>query len=174
MTLRGIDETDIRILQALQEDGRMHNKNIAARAGIAPSTCLDRLRRLRSEGVLLGVRPEVSPTALGAGLEAMVRVQLDRPSRAQAMALREYLLDLPEVVTLYEVAERVGFLLHVAVRNPAHLQATLYDALGSRPEVAALETALLLGMERCEAPIYRGPDHLVEQPRRTLAPGSQP
>ncbi len=163
MTLRGIDEIDIGILQALKEDGRIQNKKIARRVGIAPSTCLDRLRRLRSEGVLLGVRPEVSLTALGTGLEAMVRVQLDRPSREQAMALREYVLALPEVVTLYELAGRVGFLLHIAVRNPAHLQATLYDALGSRPEVAALETSVLLGMERCEAPIYRGPDDRIEQ-----------
>jgi AsnC-type helix-turn-helix domain len=49
-----IDELDSAIVGALQDDASLQNKDLAARLGIAASTCLERVRRLHRQGVLRG------------------------------------------------------------------------------------------------------------------------
>ena len=67
-----LDRTDCEILAELQKNARLSNKELAARIGLAPSSCLERVRRLASAGVLRGYHAQVDPGALGIGLEAMV------------------------------------------------------------------------------------------------------
>ena len=148
MALHGLDRIDGDILELLQTEARMPNKEVAERVGVAPSTCLERIRRLVDEGVVLGFRAEVSPRALGAEVQALVSVRLKVRSRQATDAFFRYALDLPEVVAAYHTAGPLDFVLHVAVRDTEHLRAATLDALGSRPEVAHTETSLLLCAER--------------------------
>ena len=76
------DRTDFEILRLLRKNARIPNKDLAARVGVAPSTALERVRRLREAGVLLGYHAEIAPAAVGIGLQAMVDVRLARHSRA--------------------------------------------------------------------------------------------
>ena len=71
-----MDRIDNAILGFLQNDGRMSNKELAAAVGLAPSSCLERVRRLQERGILTGFRAVVSPTHLGIGLQAFVSVRL--------------------------------------------------------------------------------------------------
>ena len=49
-----LDEIDHKILETLQNDARLSNKELAASVGLAPSSCLERVRRLKNNGVLKG------------------------------------------------------------------------------------------------------------------------
>ena len=71
-----MDRIDDAILGALQNDGRMSNKELAAQVGLAPSSCLDRVRRLHERGVIRGYHAEVDPGAMKIGLQAFVFVRL--------------------------------------------------------------------------------------------------
>ena len=64
-----LDRTDLRILAELEENGRLTNAALAARVGIAESTCVQRVRALREGGVITRFRAEVDPTALGLGIK---------------------------------------------------------------------------------------------------------
>ena len=141
--MRALDLTDCRILEALQADARLSNKELAARVGIAPSTCLERVRRLERSGVLRGAHAEVDPKALGVGLQAIVAVRLARHSRDRVEAFREHALALPEVVGLFHMAGANDFLVHVAVRDAEHLREFALEAFTNRPEVARIETGLI-------------------------------
>ena len=59
------DRIDDAILTALQNNARLTNKELAGRVGLAPSSCLERVRRLQQRGVLQGYRALVDPKALG-------------------------------------------------------------------------------------------------------------
>lgn len=148
MALHGLDRIDGEILDILQGQARTPNKEIAERVGIAPSTCLDRVRRLMDEGVLLGFRGEVSPQAMGANVQALVSIRLAGRDREKTEAFSRYVLDLQEVVAVYYTAGPFDLILHVAVRDAQHLRDWSMDSLGTRAEVAHTETALLLHVER--------------------------
>jgi DNA-binding Lrp family transcriptional regulator len=138
-----LDRTDRRILAELQNDARLSNKELAARAGLAPSSCLERVRRLSRRGVLRGFHADIDPAALGAGLQALVGVKLQRHSLAAVRSVRGHLLSLPELVAMYHLGGTSDFLLHVAVRDVSHLRDFIVDALTTRPEVAHVETSLI-------------------------------
>ena len=138
-----LDRIDFEILAALQKNARLANKELAARVGLAPSTCLVRVRRLVKVGALRGFHAEVAPQALGIGLQALIFVRLVRHSRRTVDAFRKHALSLRETLGLYHVAGQHDFLVHVGVRDADHLRDLGLDAFTTRKEVARLETHLI-------------------------------
>src|ERR1700759_4192048 len=67
-----LDEADHKILRILAADARTPNNVLAAQVGVAPSTCLLRVRRLQDAGVIRGFRAELAPEALGRPLQALL------------------------------------------------------------------------------------------------------
>ena len=141
--MRPIDRIDAVILDALQNNGRLSNKELAAKAGIAPSTCLERVRRLAEEKILVGFHAEVAPKAMGVGLMAMIAVRLTEHNRELVDAFRDHVATLDAVVAVYHMAGVNDFLLHVAVRDADHLRDLALTAFTTRAEVAHIETALI-------------------------------
>jgi len=150
-----LDRTDCAILRELQKNARTQNKTLADRVGIAESTCLQRVRRLREQGVIDGYHAALRPEALGIGLQAMVSVQLESHSRSIVESFRESMRNRPEVVALYHLGGRTDFLLHVAVRDPEHLRDLILSAFTEREAVKQVETSLVFEREEMdEWPIY--------------------
>ena len=143
-----MDRIDFAILDALQNDARLSNKELAAGVGLAPSSCLARVRRLVADGRLRGFHAEVSPEALGITIQAMIAVRLRVHSRATFDSFGEHLRGLPEAVAVYHLAGRDDFLLHVAVRDTQHLRDLVMEQFASRSEVEHVETALIFDHHR--------------------------
>lgn len=138
-----LDRIDFAIIDALQNDARTSNKELAAAVGLAPSSCLERVRRLEGLGVFQGFHARVSDEALGIGVEAMIDVQLTQHSRELVDRFVEYALGVEEVVGVYHITGPRDFVLHVAVRDGDHLRDLLLDRFTTRPEVSRLETHIL-------------------------------
>ncbi len=73
-----LDDTDIRLLERLQDDAGLSNQDLAAAVHVSPATALRRVRRLTDGGVIERRLTLLSNDKLGAGLQALVEVQLDR------------------------------------------------------------------------------------------------
>lgn len=138
-----LDRIDLTLVELLQKNARLTNKELAARVDLSPSSCLERVRRLNASGVFRGHHADVNPDALGLGLQAMIMVSLAQHSRKHVQAFRTHLLALREVVAIYHVGGSHDFLIHVAVRDAHHLRDLALDAFTSRPEVGRMETALI-------------------------------
>jgi len=150
-----LDRIDFAILRQLRKNARLPNKTLAERLDVAPSTTLERVRRLHEAGVIEGYHAEVRPAAVGIGLQAMIRVQLARHSRKEVTTFDTYLGTLHEVLAFYHVAGADDFLVHVAVRDSDHLRDFALDAFTTRPEVARIETSLIFSFHRNpELPAY--------------------
>jgi len=157
-TVMSLDVIDFEILSALQRDGRLSNKELAAIVGLAPSSCLERVRKLRRLDVLQGMHAEVRTASLGIGLQAMIAVQLRQHSRELVNAFHAHALSLSEVVAVYHVAGACDFQVHVAVRDATHLRDFALDKLTTRPEVRHIETSLIFDYARNpELPNYQRP-----------------
>ncbi len=151
-----LDRIDCDILNLLQKDARLSNKELAAAVGLAPSSCLARVQRLKAEGILRGAHAEVDPEALGVGLQALIAVQLRQHSRAQVKAFWRHVMGLSEVLAVFHVAGTHDFQVHVAVRDAHHLRDLALDAFTTRPEVAHIQTSLIFEWAKGrEMPNYR-------------------
>mgnify|MGYP001390579269 CR=1 FL=1 len=138
-----LDRIDFEIIGLLQNDGRLANKQLARQIGLAPSSCLTRVRRLIDTGVIRSFHADIDPSALGIGLEALLAVRLERHHREGVDSFIAYAMTLPEVVSVMHIAGPTDVLVHVAVRDGAHLRDLAMDAFTTRPEVARFETSLL-------------------------------
>lgn len=151
-----LDRIDFSILRLLQNDGRLSNKQLAAAVGLAPSSCLARVKRLTDAGVIRGYRAEIDPRALGLRLQALISVRLAHHSRELVDSFRAHVLALPETVAVYHLAGKDDFLVHVIVRDADHLRDLALDAFTKRREVALLETSLVFEHARPEAITLEG------------------
>ncbi len=150
-----LDRIDLDLLRLLRKNARLSNKELAERSGIAPSTALERVRRLQQAGTLLGFHAEVAPAAVGIGLQAMVTVRLRRHSRALVDSFHTHLLGLHEVMAFYHLAGADDFLVHVGVRDSDHLREFALSAFTERDEVAHIETHLIFEFRRNPGlPVY--------------------
>lgn len=138
-----LDAIDRALLTQLTRDARTPNNALARLAGIAPSTCLTRVRALIERGVIRGFHAEVDPAALGRGLEAMISVRLHAGARQHMTEFADRVVAAPEVLDVYFVAGADDYLLHVAMPDSAALRDFVVDQLSARPEVAATETSLI-------------------------------
>lgn len=149
------DRTDLAILRLLRNNARISNKELAAKVGIAPSTCLTRVRRLEREGVISGYHAELNPAAVGVSIQAMIAVRMVRHVRSDVEAFHAHAMGLKETVAIYHVAGADDFLVHVAVRDTEHLRQMVLYAFTERPEVAHIETRLIFEQARTRGfPLY--------------------
>lgn len=138
-----LDRIDYLILNLLQNDARLSNKQLAAAVDLAPSSCLARVQRLRDSGALLGFHARVAPEALGIGVQAVVAVQMRQHNRNHVKTFMKHLRALPEVREIFYVTGAHDFLVHVVARDMAHLKDLALDVFTNRPEVAHIETSLV-------------------------------
>jgi DNA-binding Lrp family transcriptional regulator len=138
-----LDPVDRAILEALSEDARMPNSRLAERLGIAPSTCLARVRALRRSGVLRGFHAEIDMAALGRPLQAMIAVRLTVHAREQIDAFTRVVEALPGVLSVFHLAGANDYLVWIAAADAQDLREFVVDHLATHPSVAHAETSLI-------------------------------
>lgn len=138
-----IDAIDASILNVLQRDARIGVRELAAEVGVAPSTCSERMKRLRSRGVITGFHAHVDLPTLGRSVQAMVFAQVRPLSRALIDSFRHDALAMPEVMAVFVLAGGDDFLLHVGVPDIAHLHSFLVDKLSVRKEVVQFRSSIV-------------------------------
>ena len=153
-----LDRIDFEIISALQNDARLSNKELAGKIGMAPSSCLERVRTLGRAGVLRGYHADVATSALGIGLEALVAIRLVKHSREVFRALYALMLSMPEVLTVFHVSGVNDLQVHIAVRDIHHLRDLIVEKFATRPEVDHCETSVIFDLHRNhQLPCYQQP-----------------
>ncbi|MEH6824012.1 MAG: Lrp/AsnC family transcriptional regulator [Motiliproteus sp.] len=112
-----IDPTDLNILKALQQDGRLSNADIAEQVALSPSPCLRRLRRLEDEGVIQGYRPQLNRSALGLEMTVFVQVKLHDHSAESVHGFEQAVIAMPAVINAHTVSGSADYLLEVVVSD---------------------------------------------------------
>lgn len=138
-----LDRIDFAILAFLQKNARLTNKELAEMVGVAPSTCLERVRRLTSTGIIKGFHADVDPGALGIGLQAIIAVRLKQHLRELVLDFHQHVMELPEVCGVFHITGGDDYLVHVAVRDSDHLRDLALDSFTTRPEVDHIHTRLI-------------------------------
>ncbi len=139
-----LDRTDLRLLALLQRAGRASNADLAAQVNLSPSACLRRIQRLESAGVVAGYAARLDPQALGLGLQAFVRVQLEKHGAPGIERFVRAVQDWDEVVACHALTGDMDYLLHVYVRDLEHFSRFLLDRLLDASGVADVNSSFVL------------------------------
>ncbi|MGW5646826.1 Lrp/AsnC family transcriptional regulator [Saccharopolyspora sp. NPDC003752] len=142
-----MDELDSAIVEQLQADARQSNRELARKLGIAPSTCLERVRSLTQRGVIRGYHADIDLNALNRGVQAFIAVQVRPLSRTVIDAFKDAVGKMPEVLAVFVLAGGDDFLLHVAVQDLDRLHSFLVDRLSKRREIVSFRSSVIYQRE---------------------------
>ena len=139
-----LDRIDLRLLSLLQQDGRATNADIATQVNLSASACLRRIQRLESAGVIQGYAALVDPKQVGLGLQAFVRVQLEKHGQLGLDRFIEGVNSWDEVVACHALTGDMDYLLHVVVQDLEHFSRFLLDKLINATGVADVNSSFVL------------------------------
>ncbi|WP_405062873.1 Lrp/AsnC family transcriptional regulator [Kribbella sp. NBC_01505] len=137
-----MDELDTALLRILQSDARRTNREMAAELGIAPSTCLERIRSLRERGVISGYHAAVDLKAIDRSMQAIISIKLRPQAMAAATTFQAYVMRLPQTLDMFMVSGASDFLAHVAVKDAQALRDLVLD-LAKRQEIADIRSSVV-------------------------------
>jgi Lrp/AsnC family leucine-responsive transcriptional regulator len=109
--LPDLDRIDLKILQCLQDDGRISNLKLAETVTLSPTAVLARVQRLTKEGYILGYEARLNPLKLGAGMMVFVEVLLDKTTANVFEAFKAAVQVRPEIMECHMVAGGFDYLL---------------------------------------------------------------
>jgi len=159
-----LDGIDLRILNALQADGRLTNQELADQVGLSPSPCLRRVRRLEREGFIHTYRAVLDRESVGLGLTVFVDIKVEKHSRDNAAALQEALAGMPEVVSCHMVSGTADFMAEIVVPSLKAYERLLTEKLLTLPMIGDIRSNFALTRVKSDAALPL--THLKREPER--------
>lgn len=151
-----LDRIDRAILQALMEQGRLSNADLAARVGLSPSPCWQRVRKLEDAGIITGYAALVDQAQLGVTETVIIEVILDRHDDDVLEAFGRAMAAMPEVLEVYLTTGEYDYLLKVAVAGTSgyeeFLRRKLYRVPGIRHTRSSFALRCLKRVQSCLPP----------------------
>lgn len=128
-----LDAIDLRILDLLQQQGRLTMTELGEQVGLSTSPCSQRVRRLEQQGVIVGYHAKVQPHALGKNLLVFVEITLTEKSEQIFKQVRDALAHIPEVQECHLVAGRFDYLVKARLSGMSEYRRLLGTMLAQMP-----------------------------------------
>jgi DNA-binding Lrp family transcriptional regulator len=139
-----LDEIDLRILRALQDDARISNVDLAERVGLSPTPCLRRMRALEGEGVIRRYAALIDQGSVGLPVSVFVSVSLERQVEEALATFEARMRERPEVMECYLMTGDSDYLLRVVTSDLGAYERFLMDHLTRIPGVASIRSSFAL------------------------------
>lgn len=138
--IRKLDSFDLKIIDALLQDGRLPVTELARQIGISKSPCQARLKRLQAEGYILGFRAQVDHAKLNQEQVAFAEVKLSDTREASLLAFDSAVRKIPEIEECHLIAGSFDYLLKVRTSDINSYRKVLGESISSLPNVANTST----------------------------------
>jgi Lrp/AsnC family transcriptional regulator, leucine-responsive regulatory protein len=139
-----LDEFDIRLLDALQADGRASNAVLAEAVRLSPSQVSRRLARLEAAGVVSGYRPVIERKAIGLGVMAFTSVSLERHAETASADFERAIRAIPEVLECHALTGEADYILRIVAADLEAFSQLLLHRLMRLPGVRAVHSNIVL------------------------------
>ncbi|PLX38430.1 MAG: ArsR family transcriptional regulator [Hyphomicrobiales bacterium] len=153
-----MDQIDLQILDLLQQDASLSQRQVAERVGLSQNVCWRRMNRLAADGIIEGQSARINRTALGLDLVVFVLVRTRNHSTTWLEEFRRHVESIPEITDFYRIGGDWDYLIRVVTTSMAG-----YDAVYQRL-VAGVELETVTGLFAMEGILENRPIAL----RRTL------
>lgn len=139
-----LDDTDRRMIRALQDEGRITNADLARTVNLSESACLRRLRALETAGVISRYAAIINERAVGLPISVFVTVTLSSQSEAMLTAFESAIATVPAVVECYLMTGGSDYLLRLVVRDVDDLERVHSKELTRIPGVTRVSSSVAM------------------------------
>ena len=148
-----LDQTDTRLLAALQKDAHLTAHQLGEALNLSPSQAGRRRQRLEAEGYIQGYSARLDPERLGLYIQGFVQVQLatHRPDQAQGFA--RLIETRPEITSAWIMTGEADYLLRVYCADLPALNSLLHDVILPHPAVARVQSQIVMDQPKRDAPL---------------------
>ncbi|AUN94966.1 Lrp/AsnC family transcriptional regulator [Pseudazoarcus pumilus] len=157
MPHKTLDAIDLRILDALQENARLTNVELAARVNLSPSPCLARVRALEAAGVIHRHVTLLDPAAVGLPVSVFIQISLEKQTTAALEVFEREIAARPEVMECYLMSGNADYLIRVVVPDVRSLERFILDRLTPIPGIVNIRSSFALKQVKYETALPLAP-----------------
>lgn len=139
-----LDRTDLKILRALADDGRLSWRDLAQNIGLSLTPTLRRVRRLEEEQFIQGYFARLDEERLSGGMSVFVSVSLEKQTGDYLARFEERIVQAPQVMSCFQMTGDADYMLRVVVKDLSAYQLFLTNTLTQIPGVAGIKSAFAL------------------------------
>lgn len=139
-----LDDSDRRILRALQAQPELTMRELAEATSLSHSPCWRRLQRLQAEGAVTPRRFVVDPEAVGYEILVFCFVKISHHQRDRLRAFEDAVAEVPEVMQCYSLSGEYDYVLQVIATSVKDYESTVKNALVELPNVQSINTSFTL------------------------------
>ena len=153
-----LDNIDLKILEQLQSNSNLTNKELAAAVHLSTTPTFERVRRLEREGYIKRYAAVLDAEKLNCGFVAFCFLKMKQHSHENAMRIMEAVQAIPEIGECYNISGDYDFLLKIYAKDMKSYQKFLLRILGDIDCIGSLSSSLVLGeVKSTQAiPLYAG------------------
>ncbi|HKY90857.1 MAG TPA: Lrp/AsnC family transcriptional regulator [Nevskiaceae bacterium] len=139
-----LDRTHLRILEALQADGRLSNVELAEKVGMSESPCFRRVKQLEGSGVISGYTAKLDQRKLGLPVTTFVLVSMDKQDEKRREEFVRRVQAEPHIIECHAMTGAYDFLLKIVARNIDHFSELSMRGILRWPGVRDMESQFSL------------------------------
>ncbi len=139
-----LDAIDLEILELLSKNGKLGNKEIAAKIGLSTTPTFERIRRLERKGIIKGYVAVLDKSKIGKGLKVFCQVSLKSHNAEIIEGFEKEVVHLKEVSACYHIAGDFDYSLFIEVTDMEEYQVFLKQKLANIPNIANVQTAFVM------------------------------
>ena len=140
-----LDEIDLRIVRALQADGRLPLQELAEKVGLSASPCARRVRNLEKAGIIKGYAAVIDPAKVGLPISVFASIKLERQREEELDRFAQAIRRWPEVVDCFLMTGQRDYLMRIVVSDLEAYERFLKEKLTRLDGVASIESSFALG-----------------------------
>jgi len=151
-----LDKFDLAILKVLQQDARASLHEISAQVGLSSTPCWNRIKRLESDGVILGYTVRIDPAKIGLTDTVIVQVTLESHNDEMLYKFGQALDEIPEVLEAFLVSGAYDYYIRLVVRDTRDYERLLRERLYKIPGIRhSISSFVLRVLKQSALPLPR-------------------
>ncbi len=139
-----LDEKDMDILRALQENARLTNKELATKVHLSTTPTYERVKRLERQGFIKQYATILDAAKLNKGFAVFCSIKLRRLNSEMALAFTEMVKEIPEVTECYNISGSFDYLLRIQSPDMRYYQQFLLNVIGRHENIATIESTFVM------------------------------
>lgn len=169
MSSHKFDSIDRKILEILQENGKITNAQLSVEVGLSPAPTLERVKKLEKNGVIESYHANLNKEQIGIGVSTFVHVALIGHRKSIVDSFVSQIINIPEVVECHHITGQGDFILKVVSKDITSYQKLLVEVINEIPEIDNTQSTVILSTFK-ETKVMPIPEEEKEEPAEEPTP----
>lgn len=148
-----LDDTDLRLLAALQTDAHLTAQQLSEKLNLSPSQAGRRRQRLEADGYIQGYAARLDPVKLGLNVQGFVQVHLGTHGSEHSRNFSRVLASRTEIVSAWTMTGDADYLLRVYCEDLPSLNRLIHEVLLRHPAVSRVHSQIVMDQLKRDGPL---------------------